>query len=659
SMVITQDIATKYFGESDPLNKTLNTDFGEFTVTGVMENVPENSHFEFDFLTSITAIPFIQNENYVSFSSHIYLLLHPNASVESVESRFPQMVQTYAAPQIERNLNTTYEEYVSAGNGYNYSLIPLEDLHLYPVTYQGEFKAGGDINDIYILISIASLILLIACINFMNLSTARSTERAKEVGIRKTLGSPRSKLIGQFLSESVILTFISTLLALGLVYLALPYFNNVADKSLTIEITSWSILIILGFALLVGLLAGSYPAFVLSGFKPAIVLKGSMRTGKTSSWLRNGLVVFQFAISIILITGTLVVHKQLNYIKNKDLGYDKDHIMVIERVNALEEQLETFVNEIRDMPIVKEAGVSSTLPVNQFFGIQFLPQGASEAITTNAMTMDDRYAETMGLEIVEGRGFSEDYNDSLAVVINQKTVELLDVDSPIGMKLRHTTPGDTPVYRMYEVVGIVKDFHYMTLKDEISPFILLSNEGAFNFNGFVSVKVQSGEIAQAIDLIETKWNTMVPGEPLKYRFLDQELYDQYKTEANSGKIFGIFAGLAIIIACVGLFGLAAYMAGLRTKEIGVRKVMGASVARIVFLLSADFTKLILIALVIAIPLSWYFMEQWLSGFVYRTNIPVWIYLIAGVVALLIAWITVSYQTIKAAIVNPVNSLRNE
>ncbi|MTI22613.1 ABC transporter permease [Fulvivirga sp. RKSG066] len=659
-MVITERMATKYYGAQDPIGKVLNTDFGEFTISGVVENVPKNSHLEFDFISALKGIQFIfQNENFVAFSTHIYLEVQKGADVSSLEDKLPQLVETYAAPQIESNLNTTYEAYVAAGNGYNYSLIPLSDIHLYPVVYQGEFKSGGDINDIYIFISIAFLILLIACINFMNLSTARSTERAKEVGIRKTLGSPKSQLIGQFLVESMVLTLIATIVAVGAVVFLLPYFNQLAEKSLVFNFNSWSILFVLGSAVLVGLLAGSYPAFVLSGFNPVNVLKGKVLTNRGSAWLRNGLVVFQFAISIILITGTLIVQKQLDYIKNKDLGYDRDRVLAIERIGALDEQQETFIEELRALPDVIEVGASSGLPVNQFFGIQFLPQGATESITANGMSVDDRYAEAMGLELVEGRTFSKDYDDSLSIVINQAAAELLDVDNPVGLKVRHTTPGDTPVYRLYEIVGIVKDFHYMTLKDQISPFVMVSNESAIGFNGVISAKLSNDNYEEAIAAVAQVWNKFVPEEPIKYKFLNDELYDQYKTEANSGRIFAVFAILAIVIACVGLFGLAAYMAGLRTKEIGIRKVMGSSVFSVVLLLSKDFTKLIAIALILAIPLSWYFMNEWLANFAYKTSIGFDTYLISGLVALAIGWLTVSYQSIKAAVVNPVKSLKDE
>ena len=661
SMVITEDMALKYFGDQDPLNKTLTTDFGDFIVMGVCENVPNNSHFEFDFLATLASLPFIaQNENFVSFSTHVYLKLNENVAKESLEAKFPQMVETYAAPQIERNLNTTYAEYIKAGNGYNYSLIPLEDIHLFPVEYQAAFKSGGNINDVYIFISIASLILIIACINFMNLATARSTERAKEVGIRKTLGSPKKLLITQFLTESVILSLLSTVIAIAAVYFALPYFNILADKTLELTILdSVTTPIIFAFAILVGLLAGSYPAFFLSSFNPAVVLKGKMTTSKNSSWLRNGLVVFQFAISIVLIAGTLTVKDQMDYIKNKDLGFSKDRVLVIERAGVLDTQQETFMNQLRKVPGVEAVGGSTSLPVNQYFGIQFRSPGASEIITVNATQIDDNYADVMEFDLVAGRYFSEAFNDSLSIVINEQTVALLGVKDPIGMKLSNSQQTrDSLLIREFEIVGVVKNFHYMSLKDLISPFVMMSTENAVPNVRFISMRVDNNMQA-TIGEVETMWREFAPQEPFKYSFLDQELNEQYQTESNTGKVFGLFATLAIIIACVGLFGLAAYMAGLRTKEIGVRKVMGASVLNVALLLSKDFTKLVLISLVIALPVAWFTMDAWLSGFAYRVELSLLTLALSGMIALLISWVTVSYQSIKAAVVNPVDSLANE
>jgi putative ABC transport system permease protein len=658
-MVITQEMAIKYFGNEDPVNKTMRTDFGDFVVRGICEDVPENSHFDFDFMVSMKTFQFLQTENFTGFSTHMYFELGDNVDVKSLEAKFPKMVETYAAPQIEQNLNTTYQEYVAGGNGYNYSLIQLEDIHLYPVKYQGALKNGGSINDIYIFISIAVLIILIACINFMNLATARSTERAKEVGIRKTLGSPKKQLVGQFLTESVIMSTFATILALGIVYMSLPYFNSIVGKNLALAASgSIALPFSITAALVIGLLAGSYPAFVLSGFNPVAVMKGSMQTNKSSAWLRNGLVVFQFAISIILITGTLIVQDQIDFMSKLDLGYDKEQVLVIDRAGSLNEQQEVFINEIKNIPTITEAGASGSIPVNQYFGIQFLPPGGAEVITTNAMNVDDDYMKTMGFEIVAGRGFSKDFNDSLSIIINEQTVELLGVDNPIGMKLRNTN-GQPPVVTEFEIIGVVKDFHYMSLREKISPFVMLSTELNNGNGGVITVRMTGEDLQGTIAQLESKWKQFVPQDPFKYKFLDDELDQQYKSEANSGKIFALFAGLGILIACVGLFGLAAYMAGLRTKEIGVRKTLGASVMGVVFLLSKDFTKLILIALLMAFPTAYYFMSQWLANFAYQTPISIFTFVMSGGAALLIAWLTVGYQTLKAALVNPVKSLRSE
>lgn len=663
-MVITETMAKKYFGSEDPIGKTLTTDFGQFNISGVCDDVSENSHFEFGFIAALKTFPFIQQDNFFSFSTHLYIELNDNVDASALQSKFPQMVETYAAPQIEAALSTTFEEYVASGNGYHYSLIPLQDIHLFPIKYQGSFKNGGDINDVYIFLSIAILITLIACINFMNLATARSTERAKEVGIRKTLGSPKKQLVTQFLTESVLLSFFSTLVAFGIVYMALPSFNNLVDKTLEITLNG-SIIIPLtaAYAVVVGLLAGSYPAFALSSFNPVSVMKGGLRTSKSSAWLRNGLVVFQFAISIILICGTLIVKNQIDFMSALDLGYDKEQLVIIERVGTLNQensdQREAFIREVQSLPEVSAAGGSSLIPINQYFGFQLLPPGGAEVVTTNAMTADDDYASTMGFEIVNGRGFSRDFNDSLSLLINERTAELLGVDDPIGMKLRNTNV-NAPEGVEFEVIGVVKDFHYMSLRDEISPFVILSTESAaFGGVGFITARINGDNISNTIASLEDKWKRFSPEDPMKYKFMDDELDQQYKSEANSGKIFGIFAALGILIACVGLFGLAAYMAGLRTKEIGVRKTLGASVGGVVFLLSKDFTKLILIALVISVPLSYYFMNEWLSSFAYRTSIGADIFIIAGAAAILIAWLTVSFQTMKAALVNPVKSLRSE
>jgi len=657
-IVITEETALRYFGDEDPLNKVLQTDFGEFTIRGVCENIPDNSHFDFDFIGALETFPFFKNINFTGFSAHTYLLLAEGTNPEMLEDKFPQMVETYAGPQIEQNLNTTYEEYVAAGNGYNYSLVNVRDIHLNPVKYESQMKQGGSRTYVYIFITIAILILLIACINFMNLATARSAERAKEVGVRKTLGSHKDQLIYQFLVESIIMSVISLFVAIGIIYFALPYFNGLAGKNLSINYTSMVLPAMLVFAIIVGLLAGSYPAFVLSGFNPAVVLKGNMQTGKDHSWLRNGLVVFQFFISIFLIIGTLVVHRQMEYVQNKNLGYDKNNVVVIERAGALGNSTNTYIEEVKSVSNVTGAAGSASIPGKFYTGMFLTTDGNSEVYTVNRMAIDDNYAENIGFEIIQGRGFSKDFNDSLSIVINEQARIMLGLDDPIGMKLINNNGGNPPVNIQYEVIGVVKDFHYMSLHDKISPFVLLNFESGRGGANFISVRID-GNYQEVIAALEAKWKALAPDQPFKYTFMDESLAQQYVSESNSANLLRMFAILAIIIACVGLFGLAAYTAGLRTKEIGVRKVMGASVFSVVAMLSKDFTILIMIAFVVAVPVSWVAMDNWLGNFAYRINIGIDVFAIGGISALLIAWITVSYQSIKAAVVNPVNSLRSE
>ncbi len=657
-IVITEETAIKYFGSEDPLGKVLQSDFGEFTIRGVCENIPENSHFDFEFLGALETFPFFQTVNFTGFSAHTYLLLGNQVSPFDVEAKFPQLVENYAGPQIEQNLNTSYEDYVSAGNGYNYSLVNIQDIHLNPTKYETQMKVGGSSTYVYIFITIAGLILVIAAINFMNLATSRSTERAKEVGIRKTLGSNKKQLVLQFLVESIIVSIISLVVALGIIFLILPYFNSLSGKELAIQFDSLVFPAMLLFAVIVGILAGSYPAFVLSEFNPAVVLKGSSKSGKANDMLRNGLVVFQFLISIFLIIGTLVVQKQMKYISDINLGYDKENVIVLERTGVLGTSLQTFIDEANKIPHVSGAAGSQSVPGGFYQGMFFTRDGNSEVYTVNSMGIDDVYAENIGFKILEGRSFSKDFNDSLSIIINESARKMLGIDDVIGMTLVNNAGGDPPVILRYEVIGVVKDFNYMSLHEEVSPFILLNVESGRRGTNFISVRVD-GEYQEVIASLESLWKEIVPDQPLKYGFMDENLAAQYKSEANSANLLQMFAMLAIIIACVGLFGLAAYTSGLRTKEIGVRKVMGASVLSVVGMLSRDFTLLILIAFVIASPIAWVVMDKWLQTFAYQTSIGADVFLIAGLSALMIAWITVSYQSIKAAIVNPVKSLRSE
>lgn len=664
-IVLTQETAKRYFGTEEPVGKVLKV-FGQpFTVTAVCENVPENAHFKFDFLTKWNEEFYADGvkTNFTSFSVHLYLMLNAGADAKALEAKFPKMVDIYAAAQIEQELGKSWEDYKREGNGYRYFLQPLPQIHLDPKNIEATLSPGGNVYYVYFLIGAALLILVIACINFMNLATARSSERAREVGVRKAMGSLKGQLVIQFLVESILLSALATLLAVGLARLALPAFNTLANQNLSLPWNPGFVIVLLLVAAIVGFLAGSYPAFALSSFNTVTVMKSNFAGSSRGLWLRNGLVIFQFFISVVLIVGTIVVEKQMQYMQRKSLGYNKEHVLVIERSFALENKAQTFIDELKTFPEIQNAAGSFSLLGRQgnFFGIQFTPAGSSEILTAKSMSMDDTFAETLDFRLVDGKGFSKETNDSLSIILNQTAVKTLNIQDPIGKRLANVQQrpeGNITVH--YTIIGIVQDFNFQSLRDPVTPLVILSRE---NFEGqgagYIYVRIKEGALATAIPAIEGKWKALVPGQPFKYQFLDESLNAQYDTEKRAGKIFGVFATLAIAIACVGLFGLSAYTANLRTREIGIRKVLGASAGNIMLLLSKDFAKLILIALLLAVPLAWYSMENWLQSFAYRITIGPGIFLIAALIAILIAGLTISYHALKAAVINPVKSLRSE
>lgn len=663
-VVLTEQTAKRYFGNNDPIGKTIRMFNQDFHVSGICENVPENSHFRFDFLSKWDDNFFGGGNasNFTTFTAHVYIQLKPGADANALQAKFTKMVDTYAAAQIERDLGKSWEDYKKEGNGYTYTLQPLNSIHLDPRNIEGKMQAGGNLNYVYFLISVAALILIIACINFMNLATARSAERAREVGVRKTMGSLKSQLVFQFLTESIVLSLFATALALTITWFVLPSFNNLVDKHLSLDFTGMLPVALLGIALLVGFLAGSYPAFALSSFNPVVVMKGNFTSNVKGTWLRNGLVVFQFFISIVLIVGTMVVAEQMQYMQNKSLGYNKEQMLIVERVFALNNNARTLTEEVKRIANVEKAASAFSLlgRPGDFFGAQFIPEGSSEILTTKTMGIDDTFAETVGFEFVEGHGFSETTNDSLSIVLNETAIKALDVADPIGKKLSQLQRRpDGNVTVQYTIIGIIKDFNFQSLRDAVTPLAIQSNESFGGGAGYIYARVKGKNATTVISDIEAAWKKIAPDQPFKYQFLDQNLNAQYEAEKRAGKVFAIFSGLAIIIACVGLFGLAAYTANLRTKEIGIRKVLGASVGGVVVLLSKDFTKLIVIAFLLAAPCAWYMMDNWLQNFAYRIQLGAGIFLLAGAIALLIAWLTVSYQSIKAAIVNPVKSLRSQ
>lgn len=664
TVVITESTAKKYFGTTDAVGKTIETNENNSTlykVTAVIRDMPRNSHFNFDFIFSMDNVDYTWG-NYLSHNFQTYILLKPGTDPKAFEKNFPQLIDKYILPQAKAFMQiNSMEEFAKTGNKLEYSLMPMTDIHLRSDRFP-ELSVNSNIQYVYIFSAVAIFILLIACVNFMNLSTARSSNRAKEVGIRKVLGTEKRLLIGQFLTESILMVFAALTLGLLLVWLSIAYFNDISGKSLTITelFKPQYLLFLLLLPFVVGGLAGSYPAFFLSSFQPIQVLKGKINSGFSRSYLRSGLVVFQFFTSIVLIIGTIVVFRQLNYIQNKKIGFNKDQVLVINGTGALGNNTDAFKNEVEKMSGVKTASFAGYLPVSN--SARNDNTFSTEAVMTekNGFNMqvwnvDYDYIPTLGMEMLKGRNFSPEFgSDSTGIIINESTAKIIGYNDPVGKKL-YTTFGNTSNSIAYTIVGVVRNFNYESLRQNIAPLCF-----RLGFNKWTTAfKVSAGNVQDLVKNIESKWKSMAPGMPFSYQFLDESFDNMYRAEQRIGKVAISFAILAILIACLGLFGLATYMAEQRTKEIGVRKVLGASVPDIVSMLSKDFVKLVLIASVIAFPVAWFAMNKWLQDFAYRINIGWWVFVVAGLSAILIALITVSFQAIKAALTNPVKSLRTE
>lgn len=668
-VIISESIAKKYFGNDDPIGKVfqVNGFDGGLKVTGVFKDIPDNSHLTLDFVSSFNSAEFRKQENYIGFDSHTYVKLKKGADYKALEAKFPDMVNRYASGQIERELKQSWADYQKAGNGYRYFLQPLTSIHLDPTNLEFTISPSGNIRYVYGLGLIAVLILAIACINFMNLATARSAERAREVGLRKVMGSVKNQLVFQFLVEAIVLTFIGTLIAVVIAYVLLPSFNVLVGKNLHMIFSIDVIGGLLAFAMLVGLLAGTYPAFVLSSYNPVEVMKGKLMGSSRGQWLRNGLVVFQFIISIMLIVGTVVVNNQMEFMLRKDLGFSKERMLMVDRAFALRDNQTAFIEDVKRIPgVVTASGTNSRVGNrDDVFGQMFQPEGSTEVLTVKTMVIDDEFASDIGFRLKDGRFFSHESNDSLNLILNETAVRTIGLKDPVGKKLLNSDlfRGDPERdrERFFTIIGVVEDFHFQSLRDEITPLVMYSREifGKRANHRFVAIRLKDDNYQATIAGIEQRWKQIVPDRPFRYEFLEDNLRSGYSEEERSGKVFQVFSGLAIIIACVGLFGLSAYTASLRVKEIGIRKVLGASSTGVVLLLSKDFTKLVLLAFVIAAPVSWYLMNNWLHGFAYRVTMGVGTLLLAGGVSLLIAWLTISFQSLKAASVNPVISLKSE
>lgn len=654
--VLTENTARKYFGTTDVVGKefSIKGNSTPLKVTGVVKNLPPHSHIHFDVFASMGSHPNSTSHSWMESGFYTYAVLRSGDDFKAVEAKLPALFEKYAGPQFPSAFGMTYTEHRRAGNTVGLQLQRLTDIHLHS-DFANDLSAPGDIRYVYIFSAIGLFTLLIASINFMNLTTAGASTRAKEVGVRKVLGSRRQSLTFQFLIESILLSFIALFLALGLSYVTLPLFNQLSDKSLTLDILAywWVIPSLLAVGFMVGILAGSYPAFFLSAFKPVAVLKGKLTPDNKNTGLRSGLVIFQFLISICLIICTTVVYKQLGYIQHKKLGYDKEQVIVLQtwplgkNEEVFRQQLlqDTRVLHVTNSPYVP-AGASYQ---NNFF-VHPLDH-PSHWVKTLRYDVDEHYIPTLGIEIVAGRNFSMDYGtDSLNAIINETAAAAFGwTHDALGKTLVN---GDN---KHLQVIGVVKDFHFKSLRESISPLVMVMNK---NFGNLI-IKTKPGSPSALLSAIEAKYNALPHDLPFSFSFLNERISNTYHAERKTGAILGIFAGLTIFVACLGLLGLATFTAYQRTKEIGIRKVLGATAAAIVRLLVTDFVKLIAIALLIACPISWWVMNKWLEDFAYRIDIQWWVFGLAGIMAITIAILTVSWQAIKAAIANPVKSLRNE
>jgi len=664
SIVIDETAAKRYFNSTDVLGKTLYVDnSANCKITGVIRDIPQNSHFHFSFIRPMADSYRGNAGEWLSNNVQSFILARPGTSRASVQACLDGVVKKYVVTALEQAVHTSAKEMEKQGSHFMYHLMPLTDIHLRS-DKSDEVEANGSITYVYIFSVIAVLILLIACVNFMNLSTARSANRAKEVGIRKVAGSGRSNLITQFLTESVLVSFFSMLLAILFAALLLPWFNQLAGKQMHVStlFSSWMLPVMLVLVLVVGCVAGSYPAFYLSSFRPVQVLKGTIATGFKSSWLRSSLVVFQFCISIILIIGTIVIYNQLEYIHTKKIGYHRQQVLVLHNAYNLDKQIKPFREELLKMSGVENATISGNLPTstggfNQNAWFQNATLDPKQGVILTEFTVDRFYIPTLGMELSAGRNFSPDFpSDSAGIILNEAAVSLLGLKKTInGTLYRPDGRQDSLWGRPYHIIGVVKDFNYSSMHDKVGPALMRLDENW----GSIAVRINSGNIPPLINQIESKWNQMAPGQPFSYTFMDNDFDNVYKAEQHTARLFITFAIFAIFIACLGLYGLVTYAAIQRTKEIGIRKVLGANIGGIVAMLSKDFARLVLIASIIAFPIAWWAMNKWLQSFAYRTNIGWWIFVVAGLLAILIALITVSLQAIRAAVANPVKSLRTE
>ncbi len=662
TLVLTKSAAKIYFGDARALGKSLILDNKDiYTVTGVIEDFPKNSFLrDYSILMSMPSLKDAQSNNWSGNNYSTFVRILPKTNIAKFETQLQVIFENHVIPFVRKNFssNMTLEKFKNDGNEFKYSVIPLKNIHLHS-DRTAELSANNSIENVYMLFFIGLFLIVLACINFTNLSTAQSLKKAKEVGVRKTLGSNKRDLIKQFLTESIVIVFISLIFALIIAIMALPNFSSLSGKEIEIPFSNPFFWLVLGIAVLIlGLISGSYPALVMTRFLPAKVLKGSGQTVVGGSKVRNGLVVFQFAISAFLMISTLVVYQQMHYIKSKDLGYTKEQVLIIEDVYAAGEKVPQLKQEIKKLSSVQNATISSFLPTpSNRNDNSFTLEGDSSgdnSVQIQKWDIDHDYLSTLNIELIKGRNFNPLFStDSTAIIVNETTASKFGLTpaAVIGKKIKDDSDNIA-----YSIIGVVKDFHISSLRNNISPVGLrLSRRTSSN----LIVKLAPHNFSKTIDQIKGIWDKTVNKQPFGYYFMDDSFNNVYNTEQRLGKIFLTFTILSMLIACLGLFGLAAFNVEKRVKEIGVRKILGATIGQLAYTLSVDFIKLVIIAILIALPLGWFVMNRWLEDFSYHIQISWWVFITVAMLAIFISLLTVSYQAIKAAIANPVKSLRTE
>jgi putative ABC transport system permease protein len=648
SVMLTEATAKKYFGSEDPVGKTLTINGDrEFTVTGVMRNIPSNSFLQFDFLGSWNSMPKSKTRTWWEANYQTFIVVHPATDLQAIMSKTDQVVRKEIATAD------------NSGDYVHYSLIRLTDIHLRSVA-KNEPEVVGDITYVYIFSAIALLILLIACINYVNLATARAVDRAKEVGVRKVVGAMRPQLFGQFLGESVIITFVSFCLGFFIAQVLLPLFNNVTGKELGSATFYDPSFLGIAFLILVviAMLSGAYPALAITSFKPVSVLKGNFKFSGKGIWLRKFLVVTQFSISIVLIVSTIVILRQLNFIQDKKLGYSKENVLVLPMDPKTRQSFTELQAELMRSGEVEAVGRGTESPTRIQGGYGFTPQGKTdgESMLLTAVAIDTGFVSALGMELLAGRNFtSADFervktDTFYSFIVNEALLKSLYVEPEKALGMRARLSG-----RQGEIVGVVNDFHYSTLHSPIGPLVMFSQVDYHQ----MFLKLKEGNMNDRIQNIRQVCSNVLPHRPFEYRFLDEEYDKLYSSEQRLGMVFTIFATLAIVIACLGLLGLVAFSAAQKTKEIGIRKVLGATATNIVLLITSDFTKLVLVAIVLGIPASYWIMGMWLEDFAYRVDIGWWPILAASLICLCIAFGTAGFQAVKAALIDPAKTLRND